>query len=181
VAQNYLNWFDPALYQYIVTDLDGLKVLSLPNALAAEDQDNYDQQGWLVNDKLLVTLPKMHRVVSTKENFGVTMDDGSFLSYCKDTYHSNPSPSQLVQHPTYDNKLTAACDPLDFEYVPVARMPRLDVPEHHMQIKAIHAQIKWDKQQNVTIYWLGLQGGKGVLLPPEWVALNFDLLNLDFD
>jgi hypothetical protein len=102
------------------------------------------------------------------------MDDGSFLPYIKDTYRSNPSLSQSVRHPTYDNKLTAACNPLDFEYVSVAHMPRLDLPEHPIQIKAIHAQIKWDTQQNVTIHWLGLQGGINISLPHEWVALNFD-------
>ncbi len=58
-------------------------------------------------------------------------------------------------------------------------MPRLDVPAHHMQIKAIRAQIKRDKQKNVTVRWLGLQGGKYVSLPPDWVTDNFDPIVLD--
>jgi hypothetical protein len=58
-------------------------------------------------------------------------------------------------------------------------MPRADVPAHHMQIKAIRAQIKSDKKKNVTICWMGLQGGKYVSLPPDWVTANFDPIVLD--
>ena len=177
--KKYLDWFNPALYQYITTHLDGVKVQRFQHRLAAEDQDSYDQQGRLVHDKLLVPLPKMHRVVSTKDDFGVVKADGSFEPYCKDTYLSNISLSQPVRHPTYDDSLTAGCNPANFEYVPVARMPRVDVPAHHMQIKAIRAQIKRDKQKNVTVRWLGLQGGKYVSLPPDWVTDNFDPIVLD--
>jgi hypothetical protein len=177
--KKYLDWFNPALYQYITTHLDGVKVQRFQHRLAAEDQDSYDQQGRLVHDKLLVPLPKMHRVVSTKDDFGVVKADGSFEPYCKDTYASNISLSQPVRHPTYDDSLTAGCNPANFEYVPVARMPRVDVPAHHMQIKAIRAQIKRDKQKNVTVRWLGLQGGKYVSLPPDWVTDNFDPIVLD--
>jgi hypothetical protein len=121
----------------------------------------------------------MHRVVTTEDNFGIVKDDGSFQSYCKDTYPGNTSLSQSVRHPTYDKKLTAGCNPPEFEYVPVARMPRADVPAHHMQIKAIRAQINTDKKKQVTVRWLGLQGGKYVSLPPDWVTANFDPTILD--
>lgn len=74
--KNYLDWFDLALYQYIAAHLDGLKVRCFPHALAVQDQESYKQQEWVIH---FVPLPKMHKVVSTKDNFGVTMVDGSFL------------------------------------------------------------------------------------------------------
>jgi hypothetical protein len=53
------------------------------------------------------------------------------------------------------------CNPTDFEFVPVAGMPRSNVLDH------------------VTLRWLGLHGGNCFSLPPEWVTLNLDPLILE--
>jgi hypothetical protein len=173
----YLDWFNPDLYEYITSHADGMTVATLPKRLAAKDQDSYDQQGRIVKDKLLIPLSKMHKVVSTKEKFGVSLLDGNFLPFCTDTYAKRPSYSQAVRVSHYDSKLTASCNPAGFEIVPVARMPTLSVPEEHMQIKGIRAQIQKTGRGDSavdTVRWLGLQGGKYVSLPLDWVHHNFD-------
>jgi uncharacterized protein (DUF2345 family) len=48
-------------------------------------------------------------------------------------------------------------------------MPSSTVPDHLVQIKALHADIKFTGKKEIT-----LQGGKYVSLPTEWVILNFD-------
>ena len=58
-------------------------------------------------------------------------------------------------------------------------MPTPNVPDMHLQIKAIRAQVKYFGKPNYTICWLGLQGGKYVSLPMEWVHANFDQSILD--
>jgi hypothetical protein len=79
-----------------------------------------------------------------------------------------------VLHPSYDPRLTKSCNPSEnFEYVPVACLPPGSVPYHLIQIKANRAEILKKNKTKVT-RWLGLQGGKYVSLPAEWVAPNFD-------
>jgi hypothetical protein len=75
-------------------------------------------------------------------------------------------------------KLMATCNPSGFEYVPLARMPSSTVPDHLVQIKALRADIAFMGKKEST-HWLGLQGGKYVSLPTEWVILNFDTCVLD--
>jgi hypothetical protein len=96
-----------------------------------------------------------------------------FWGYCKDTYARLPSHSRAVCQASYDEKLTAMCNPSGFEYVPIARMPSSTVPDHLVQIKALRADIAFTGKKE-SIRWLGLQGGKYVSLPTEWVILNFD-------
>jgi hypothetical protein len=88
----------------------------------------------------LVPLPKMHKKVSTCDEFGVTEED-VFQPYCKDTYARLPSHSQAVRQASYDKKLTATCNPSGIEYVPIARMPSSTIPDHLVQIKALRADI----------------------------------------
>jgi hypothetical protein len=52
-------------------------------------------------------------------------------------------------------------------------MPSSTVPDHLVQIKALRADIAFTGE-NETTRWLGLQGGKYISLPTEWVILNFD-------
>ena len=120
----------------------------------------------------------MHKLVSTSDEFGVRRK-GVFVPYCNETYAAEPGYSQAVRHPSFDRKLTATCNPHGFEYVPIARMASSNVPEHMIQIKAIRAERFKSKGGQVIIRWLGLQGGKYVSLPTEWVVLNFDKTILD--
>jgi hypothetical protein len=165
----YLDWYDPELFQFIQAHTDGVKVTVMPNRLAADDVATYEMAGREVHDKCMVPLPKLHKVVSTRDNFGVKDIAGKLVPYCTDTFGGDTSLSQTVRLPKYDKKLTASCNPSGFEYVPVARMPMRNVPDHHIQIKGIRAETK----KGVT-RWLGLQGGKYVSLPTDWVELNFD-------
>ncbi len=150
--KQYLDWFDPDLFEYISA--------------------HYEMQAKIQYDPLLVPLPKKHKKVSTCDEFGVTEDD-VFQPYCKDTYARLPSHSRAVHQASYDKKLTATCNPSGFEYVPIARMPSSTVPDHLVQIKALRADIAFTGKKETT-RWLGLQGGKYVSLPTEWVILNFD-------
>ena len=173
-TKKYLDWFDPALFEYVETNTDGLQVTRLEDRLADDDDVMYGMRGKQVHDKLLVPLSKMHKVVTTKHEFGI-QKDGEFFPYCKDTYATDHGLSQAVRHPSYDTELTESCNPKGFEYVPVARMPTTKIPEHRIQIKAIRADIQTTGEITVT-RWLGLQGGKYVTLPTEWVEHNFDRL-----
>jgi hypothetical protein len=168
--QPYLEWFDHDLWNYIKVQTYGMTVQRLPGRMAADDKESYEQQGVSCQDKFLVPLPKTHKVVSTLQNFGVTSEGGDFQPYCTDLMHLPPT-----KHPKYNAKLTSSCHPkgYDFEYVPVARANGT-VPAHHLQIRAIRADIKRKKNMDV-IRWLGLQGNKYVSLPTEWVNLNFDI------
>jgi hypothetical protein len=171
--KNYLDWFDPELFEYIQAQADGVPVITLPDRMAADDGPLYEFQGCKVYDKLMVPLPKKHEVISTRKEFGVTKD-GVFRPYCGDTYAKKPTHSHAVRYAKYDSKLTASCNQKDvFEFVPVARMPSSKVPSHLVQIKAIRAEIVVHKTIKHT-RWLGLQGGKYVTLPEEWVQINFD-------
>jgi hypothetical protein len=134
-------------------------------------------QAQIQYDPLLVPVPKLHKKVSTCDDFGVTEED-IFKPYCKDTYARLPSHSRAVRQASYDEKLTATCNASGFEYVPIARMPSSTVPDHLVQIEALRADIASTGKKS-TSRWLGLQGGKYVSLPTEWVILNFDNSILD--
>ena len=112
--------------------------------------------------------------VSTADQFGRTVN-GQFVPYCKNAYDALPTFSQAVQHPEYHEDLVSSCNPVGFEEVPVARMASTTVPEIYMQITGIRADVRKSKRgQPVALRWLGLQNGKYVSLPKEWVELNFD-------
>jgi hypothetical protein len=163
--KEYLDWFKPNLFNYLQAHSDGVKVVSFADIFAAVDTLEYNFQNRLVNDKLMVPLPKMHKEVSTIYQFGV-MEEGVFVPYYKDSLKVVPTHSQTgALHPSYDLKLTKSCNPSEsFEYVPVARLPSASVPYHLIQIKAICAEILTKNKTKVT-RWLGLQGGKYVSLP----------------
>jgi hypothetical protein len=57
-------------------------------------------------------------------------------------------------------------------------MPSSTVPDHLVQIKALCTDIAFTREKETT-RWLGLQGGKYISLPTEWVILNFDTSVLD--
>ena len=164
--KQYLDKFDPDLFDYIKTYTDGLPVLQLPNRMAAHDKESYEQQGVTRRDKLLVPLPKSHRLVSTKDGFGLRLPSGELDPISTDPYGRPSKP------PKYDPQYIATCNPPGFEIVPVA-LPPQPVPAHHLQIRAIRAEVHNKKGVEVT-RWLGLQGDKYVSLPREWVDQNFD-------
>ena len=164
--KQYLDKFDPDLYEYIDTFTYGMPVLTLPGRLAGHDQDSYDQQGVVKRDKYMVPLPKTHRVVTTKESFGLLDPSGHVVPYSTDPYGL---PSKT---PKFDETFVASCNPSGFELVPVA-LPPQKVPDHHLQIRAIRAQIKNRRGGDAVTRWLGLQGEKYVSLPKPWVELNF--------
>jgi hypothetical protein len=170
--KQYLDWFDPDLFEYISAHAAGMKVSTFANRLASNYDHDYEMQAQIQYSPLLVPVPKMHKKVSTCDDFGVTEKD-IFQPYCKDTYTRLPSHSRAVRQASCDEKLTATCNPSGFEYVPIARMPSSAVPDQLVQIKALRADIALTGKKETT-RWLGLQGGKYVSLPTEWVILNFD-------
>jgi hypothetical protein len=175
--KQYLDWFDPDLFEYISAHAAGMKVSTFANQLASNYDHNYEMQAQIQYNPLLVPVPKLHKKVSTCDDFGVTEND-IFQPYCKNTYARLPSHSRAVCQA--DEKLTATCNPSGFEYVPIARMPSSTVPDHLVQIKALRAEIVSEGEKSTT-RWLGLQGGKYISLPTEWVILNFNNLTLDED
>jgi hypothetical protein len=156
--KQYLDWFDPDLFEYISAHAAGMKVSTFANRLASNYDHDYEMQAQIQYDPLLVPLPKMHKKVSTCDEFGVTEED-VFQPYCKDTYARLPSHSRAVCQASYDKKLTASCNPSGFEYVLIARMPSSTIPDHLVQIKALRADIAFTGKKE-SIRWLGLQGGK---------------------
>jgi hypothetical protein len=149
-----------------------MKVSTFANQLASNYDQDYEMQAQIQYDPLLVPLPKIHKKVSTCDEFGVTEED-DFQPYCKDTYARLPSHSRAVRQASYDKKLMTTCNPSDFEFMPIARMPSSTVPDHLVQIKALRADIVSTGKKETT-RWLNLQGRNYVYLPTEWVILNFD-------
>ena len=144
-----------------------MKVSTFANRLASNFDHDYEMQAKIQYDPLLVPLPKMHKKVSTCDEFGVTKEE-VFQPYCKDTYARLPSHSRAVHQASYDKKLTATCNPSGFEYVPIARMPSSTVPDHLVQIKALRADMNllvgWVyKVENVFL--CQLSGSYSILIP----------------
>jgi hypothetical protein len=175
--KQYLDWFDPDLFEFISAHATGMKVSTFANRLASNYDHDYEMQSKIQYDPLVVPVPKIHKKVSTCDDFGV-MEEDVFQPYCKDTYARLPSHSRAVRQASYDEKLTVTCNPSGFEYVPIARMPSSTVPDNLVQIKALRADFALTGKKEST-RWLGLQGGKYVSLPTEWVILNFDTSILD--
>jgi hypothetical protein len=165
--KKYLDWFDPDLFRYIRIHAEGMLVNTFKDRLADENEHEYEIAGRWKHDPLMVPLPKLHLKVSTQEGFGTT-DDGKFQPYSLDTYE-RPTKRKSYVHGVHE-----ACNPDGFQEVPVARPPSTKVPPKMVQIKGIRAELK-TKGEETTYRWLGLQGGKYVSLPPDWVAINFDI------
>jgi hypothetical protein len=166
--KKYLDWFDPDLHIYVLAHSDGMTVERIRNQLASKDPVGYQMSSVKDVDPLMVPLPKMHEIINTgKHSFGVTVE-GKFTPYCKNTFTTIPEFSQDVVQPLYDEELTKSCNPPGFEEVPVARMPTAKVPLANMQITGIRANTKVEGGET-TLRWLGLQDGKYVSLPSEWV------------
>jgi hypothetical protein len=108
--KQYLDWFDPDLFEYISAHAAGMKVSTFANRLAYNYNHDYEMQAQIQYDPVLVPLPKMHKKVSTCDEFGVTEED-VFQPYCKDTYARLPSHGWAVRQASYDKKLTATCNP----------------------------------------------------------------------
>jgi hypothetical protein len=138
--KQYLDWSDPDLFEYISAHAADMKVSTFANGLASNYDHDYEMQAQIQYNPLLVPVPKMHKKVSTCDEFGVTEED-IFQPYCKDTYARLPSHSRAVRQASYDKQFTATCNPSGFEYVPIARMPSSTVPDHLVQIKALRADI----------------------------------------
>jgi hypothetical protein len=73
--KQYLDWFDPDLFEYISAHAAGMKVSTFANRLASNYEHDYEMQAKIQYDQLLVPLPKMHKKVSTCDEFGVTKED----------------------------------------------------------------------------------------------------------
>jgi hypothetical protein len=73
--KQYLDWFDPDLFEYISAHAAGMKVSTFANQLASNYDHDYEMQAKIQYDRLLVPLPKMHKKVSTCDEFGVTEED----------------------------------------------------------------------------------------------------------
>lgn len=96
-----LDWFDPDLFLYISAHEYGMKVTRFQNQLASYDDHVYEMQGQIQYDPLMVPVPKMHKLVSTTNDFGITKNE-VFQPYCKDTYARRPSHSWAVLDPHHD-------------------------------------------------------------------------------
>jgi hypothetical protein len=75
--------------------MDGVEVTRFVEQLAAEDDVDYQFSGCQAFDELMVPLPKMHKEVSTSNQFGV-MKDEKVLPYCLETFPNVPTHSQAV-------------------------------------------------------------------------------------
>jgi hypothetical protein len=111
--KQYLDWFDPDLFEYISAHAAGMKVSTFANRLASNYEHDYEMQAKIQYDQLLVPLPKMHKKVSTCDEFGVTKED-VFQPYCKDTYARLPSHSRAVRQASYDRKVNGNVQPIRF-------------------------------------------------------------------
>jgi ribosomal protein L35 len=170
----YLDWFDPDLFEYISAHAAGMKVLTFANRLASNYDHDYEMQAQIQYDPLLVPVPKMHKKVSTCDEFGVT-EENVFQPKCKDKYARLPSHSRAGRQASYDKKLTATCNPSGFEYVPIARMPSSTVPDHLVQIKALYAQLSHSRgKRKLFVGWVykvesmllcQLSGSFSILIP----------------
>jgi hypothetical protein len=102
--KQYLDWFDPDLFEFISAHAVGMKVLTFANQLASNYDHNYEMQAQIQYDPLLVPVPKMHKKVSTCDDFGVT-EEYIFQPYCKDTYARLPSHSWAVRQASWADML----------------------------------------------------------------------------
>ena len=98
--KSYLDWFDPDLYQYLLSNADGTPVKRVGSQLAAEEDIDYQFSGVDDFNPLMVPLSKSHKTILTgTHQFGVEID-GRYLPYCKDAYTDQTGLSQQVHLPS---------------------------------------------------------------------------------
>jgi hypothetical protein len=67
--KNYLGFFKPGYYEYIMSCLEGTKVTVLPNCLASAHAHDYKMQGKIEHHHGIVPLWKGHDVQVLDKNF----------------------------------------------------------------------------------------------------------------
>ena len=78
--KSYLHWFDPDLFQYIVSHTDGVQVTRFANQLAAAEDAVYQFSVRQAFDERRGQLRKMHKEFSTTISFGEVREE-SFVAW----------------------------------------------------------------------------------------------------
>ena len=180
--KKYLGYFEPGYYEYIMTSLQGTKVVVLPNCLASDTQHDYDMQG---------KVEYHHEVVPLSKSQQLCIVDQSFI----DEYATEGTNGEYAKLREFKGKVARQCNPHGgFDKVPFPQCQshhsRIDerkkVPLIHYQITGVRADIRWDRSKKKThlafnkksrndqtvTRWLGLQNSKYVALPQAWVDKN---------
>jgi hypothetical protein len=164
----------------------GTQVEVLKTGLASANENDY-QNGSV---KL-----RYHDVVPFNKTHAATFLDQSFVR----KYAANSTKSNRLKHRHFKHEFEKECNPsVRFDTVPFPKCiaerdkdkvgddPTLPpkVPLIHVQITGVKAEmkLKWNvpKRQkiyvnkDITMRWLGVQGGRYVALPPDWVFNNIE-------
>jgi hypothetical protein len=189
--REYLGYYNPGYYDFLVTSVYGTEVEVLKTGLASANENDY-QNGSL---KL-----RYDDVVPFNKTHAATFLDQSFVR----KYAANSTKSSRSKHRHFKHEYEKECNPsVKFDPVPFPKCiaesdkvkvgddPTLPpkVPLIHVQITGVKAEmkLKWNipKRQKVfankdiTMRWLGVQGGRYVALPPDWVFDNIDKIVSD--
>ena len=194
----YLDFFDPGYYEYIMTELEGTKVMVLPGHIASDNIHDYQFQGKLEHHTGIVPLTKGHKPLVL------------CIAYAKE-YATEATKSESTTHREYKIGKTAwECNPGgNFDKVPFPQVyynkeslrsePKSDDSEddkkppahlkHNYQIRGLRAEVtkaqKGDKKKyqqynkkaendGFNTRFLGLQNGKYVALANDWVYKEID-------
>jgi hypothetical protein len=111
--KQYLDWFDPDLFEYISAHAAGMKVSTFANWLDSNYDYDYEMQAQIQYDPLLVPLPKMHKKVSTCDEFGVTEEDVFSLTAKIRTQDCHPIVG-LSAKPAMTKKINGSVQPIRF-------------------------------------------------------------------
>jgi hypothetical protein len=180
--KNYLDFFEPGYYEFIITSLEGLKVTVLPDHLASNNIHEYQMQGREERHHEVVPLWKGHKVLLIENQFVYD-------------YATKLTAEEFVETREF-NKEAGDCNPsAAFEEIPFPKCKmgreKSDVPDSFFQITGVRAEVMkrkgWttpsarkgahNKKAHVSqfiIRWLGIQNSKYVSLPEEWVHQNID-------
>jgi hypothetical protein len=175
--KNYLGFFEPGYYEYIMSCLEGTKVTVLPNCLASAHLHDYEMQGKVEHHHEIVPLWKGHEVQIIGKDF--------VKEYARVGFGGHMDKLRFY------NTTAKDCNPPGgFEHVPFPRCrvdkKDKDVPQIFFQITGVRAEVKHatsrvkkSKPHNkkarydkYTIRWLGIQNSKYVALPEAWVDKN---------
>jgi hypothetical protein len=183
--KKYLDYYNPGFYEFFDTSINGTKVRVVHNAKASNYQGDNEPMGEYEYCHDVVPLPKNHRAMFL---------DSTFVS----DYASATTQKDRMKRKRYAKEYESKINPsTKFDFVPFPKtMSDADkvgtdskyhipgeqrVPAKDVQITAVKAEItrsttgKLDHPlttDDVTIRWLGLQDGKYVGVPLEWVDLN---------
>jgi hypothetical protein len=180
--KKYLGYFEPGYYEFIMTSLQGTKVVVLPNCLASDNQHDYDMQG---------KVEYHHEVVPLSKSQELCIVDQTFI----DKYATIGSSGEYATQREFKGKIAKGCNPPGgFDTAPFPKCQshhtrteqRMKVPQIYYQITGVRADIRWDRSKKktagtfnkksrndkTTTRWLGLQNSKYVALPQEWVNVN---------